>query len=184
VTVGSAGRDEGRRGAGAGQREWVVAGALVEADGSLLLVRNLRRGGSTDWSTPGGVIDAQDASLLAGLTREVHEETGLRVTVWEGPLYEVRATAPDLGWRLRAEVHRAVAFEGEIRIADPDGIVVEAGFKAVAEGLALVAAGAPWVHEPLAEWLAQRWGPEQPRVYDYEVIGTDRRDLRVQRMLA
>jgi ADP-ribose pyrophosphatase YjhB (NUDIX family) len=55
------------------QREWLVAGAVVEVDGRLLLVRNQRRGGFTDWSTPGGVIDAEDASLLEGLTREVEE---------------------------------------------------------------------------------------------------------------
>ena len=55
----------------AGVREWLVGGALVEAPTGVLLVRNVRRGGATDWSTPGGVIDAEDASLLAGLTREV-----------------------------------------------------------------------------------------------------------------
>ena len=85
-------------------REWLVASALVEVDGALLLVRNERRGGFSDWSTPGGVIDAEDQSVLTGLTREVEEETGLRVTDWEGPVYEVRAVAQDMGWRLRAEV--------------------------------------------------------------------------------
>src|SRR3989442_7579402 len=72
-------------------REWLVAGALVESDGRLLFVRNHRRGGSEDWSTPGGVIDADDGSLLDGLTREVEEETGLCVTRLEGPLYVVEA---------------------------------------------------------------------------------------------
>ena len=58
-------------------REWTVAGALLETDAGLLMVRNVRRGGFEDWSTPGGVVDADDASLLAGLEREVFEETGL-----------------------------------------------------------------------------------------------------------
>jgi len=56
-----------------------VAGGLIETEAGVLLVRNVRRGGFEDWSTPGGVIDAQDADLLAGLTREVAEETGLIV---------------------------------------------------------------------------------------------------------
>ena len=80
----------------------------------VLLVRNRRRGGWSDWSTPGGVIDDEDATLLAGLTREVEEETGLVVTAWEGPIYEVRAVAVDLGWSLRAEIHRAIEYEGEL----------------------------------------------------------------------
>jgi len=96
--------------------EWTVAGGLIETDAGVLLVRNVRRGGSEDWSTPGGVIDADDVDLLAGLTREVEEETGLRVREWTGPLYEVRAFAPDMGWRMRCEVHRAVAFDGELRV--------------------------------------------------------------------
>ena len=87
-------------------REWLVAGALVEAPEGLLLVRNERRGGHSDWTTPGGVIDDTDASLIDGLTREVEEETGLRVTSWEGPVYEVHAVALDLGWTLRGGAPR------------------------------------------------------------------------------
>ena len=94
-------------------REWTVAGGLLETPAGVLLVRNVRRGGFEDWSTPGGVIDADDADLLAGLTREVEEETGLVVREWSGPLYEVHALAPDMGWRMRCEVHLAVAFEGD-----------------------------------------------------------------------
>jgi|SRR5581483_182279 len=162
-------------------REWVVAGALVEAPGGLLLVRNVRRGGRSDWSTPGGVIDAEDASILEGLTREVEEETGLRVTEWEGPLYEVVCVAPDLGWTLRAEVHRAVAYEGELHVADPDGIVVEAEFCTAEECATRLAAGARWVHEPIGDWLMERWGPADMRGYRYDVHGTSHEALSVHR---
>jgi ADP-ribose pyrophosphatase YjhB (NUDIX family) len=161
-------------------REWVVAGALLEASDHLLLVRNLRRGGHSDWSTPGGVIDATDADVIAGLTREVEEETGLRVTEWEGPLYEVRAVAPDMGWVLRAEVYRAVAYEGVVRVEDPDGIVVEVEFMAPERGLALLADGARWIHEPLADWIGQRWGPGEARGYSFHVRGVTRGELEVQ----
>ena len=165
-------------------RAWQVAGALLEAADRadhLLLVRNERRGGRSDWSTPGGVIDATDADVVAGLTREVEEETGLRVTAWEGPLYEVVAVAPDLGWVMRAHVFRALTWEGELRIDDPDGIVVEAAFLPADRGLALLAEGARWVHEPLAEWVADRWGPDTPRHFAYEVRGTVLGALEVAR---
>src|SRR5256885_7730811 len=134
-------------------REWLVAGALVESDGRLLFVRNQRRGGSQDWSTPGGGIDADDGSLLAGLTPGVEEETRLRVTRWEGPLYEVEAVAPDLRWVMRGEVHPAVDFEGEVQVGDPDGIVVEAAFVTAAETAAMIERCHPWGGEPIAEWL-------------------------------
>ncbi|HEX7167060.1 MAG TPA: NUDIX hydrolase, partial [Acidimicrobiales bacterium] len=87
-------------------REWLVASGIVEGPDGLLLVQNRRRNGSLDWSTPGGVIEVADGeTVIDGLTREVWEETGITVTGWEGPVYEVEAEANDLGWRLRVEVH-------------------------------------------------------------------------------
>jgi len=162
--------------------EWTVAGGLLETPAGVLLVRNVRRGGAEDWSTPGGVIDAEDADLLAGLTREVEEETGLRVREWSGPLYEVRAHAPDMGWRMRCEVHLAVAFEGDVRVDDPDGIVVEAVFVPAAECEERLASCAPWVREPLAAWLRDRWAPGTGVGFAYDVFGTTRDEMRVVRM--
>jgi ADP-ribose pyrophosphatase YjhB (NUDIX family) len=164
--------------------EWTVAGGLIETDAGVLLVRNVRRGGVEDWSTPGGVIDAHDADLLAGLSREVEEETGLVVREWLGPLYEVRAHAPDMGWRMRCEVHLAVAFEGELRVDDPDGIVVEARFVPPSQCDEHLLTCAPWVREPLSEWLRERWAPHAARGFDYEVNGTTRDSMRVVRSAA
>ena len=162
-------------------REWTVAGGLLETTAGVLLVRNVRRSGVEDWSTPGGVIDADDADLLAGLTREVQEETGLHVREWSGPLYEVRAHAPDMGWRMRCEVHLAVAFEGDVVIDDPDGIVVEAAFVPATECAVLLASCVPWVGEPLSAWLRDRWEPGIGIDFHYDVFGTTRDDMRVVR---
>jgi 8-oxo-dGTP pyrophosphatase MutT (NUDIX family) len=164
--------------------EFTVAGALLESPDGLLFVQNRRRNGSLDWSTPGGVIDATDESLLHGLAREVEEETGLRVTGWEGPIYEVRAVAPDLGWSMRCEVHRALGFDGVLRIEDPDGIVVDACFAASERWPDLLDTCAEWVREPLAEWLRHRWGPGEWRRFDYDVLGARREDVRVVRASA
>jgi 8-oxo-dGTP pyrophosphatase MutT (NUDIX family) len=153
-------------------REWTVAGAVLERDDELLLVCNRRRNGSLDWSTPGGVIDATDASVLDGLAREVEEETGLVVREWAGPLYEVTMVALDLGWVMHCEVHRALAFEGDLRVDDPDGIVIDAAFLPVDEVHARLEACFHWVREPLTEWLGERWAPSDRRGFRYDVRGT------------
>jgi 8-oxo-dGTP diphosphatase len=139
-------------------RDWLVAGGIVEGPAGLLLVQNRRRDGSLDWSPPGGVIEVHDGeSVMDGLTREVAEETGIVVSAWTGPVYEVEAVADGLGWRLRVEVHRAVTYGGELHVDDPDGIVVDARFvPTVRCGDHLVGCH-PWVREPLAAWLAERW---------------------------
>jgi 8-oxo-dGTP pyrophosphatase MutT (NUDIX family) len=162
-------------------REWRVAGGLVERDDGVLLVRNQRRGGSEDWSTPGGVIDDDDASVLSGLTREVAEETGLLVSEWSAPLYDVHALAPDMGWRMHCAVHLALSFTGELRVCDPDGIVVEATFVPARDCTARLADTAPWVREPLAAWLSERWSPGDGPEFRYEVHGTARGSLHVVR---
>lgn len=144
-----------------------------------MLVRNRRRDGRVDWSTPGGVIDPGEQPI-EGLTREVWEETGLAVTRWSAPVYEVRAEAPELGWRLRAEVRVARDFEGSVTVEDPDGIVTEAAFLSLAEADARLRAGHPWVREPLLDWLRDRWA--EPRSYGYLVRGARVGSLRVQRV--
>jgi ADP-ribose pyrophosphatase YjhB (NUDIX family) len=164
-----------------GVHEWTVASGLLETADGVLLVRNVRRGGFEDWSTPGGVIDAEDESLVAGLTREVAEETGLLVREWTGPLYEVHAFAPDMGWRMRCEVHLAVVFDGDLHVDDPDGIVVEAAFVPAARCDGHLAACAAWVREPLQAWLRERWRPGTGRGFHYEVRGTSRDTMCVVR---
>ncbi len=162
-------------------RSWVVAGGIIEGPEGLLLVQNRRRNGSLDWSTPGGVIEVADGeSVLTGLTREVEEETGIRVTEWEGPVYGVEVEARGLGWHLRAEVHRALNFAGEIRVDDPDGIVVDARFVKVEHCGDHLEACHQWVREPLRAWIDERW--LEPRAYRYRVDGDTPGGLDVIRL--
>ncbi|MEZ5140926.1 MAG: NUDIX hydrolase [Acidimicrobiales bacterium] len=159
-------------------RAWLVGGAIIEGPEGILLVHNRRRGGRADWSPPGGVIDDGE-DLLGGLTREVAEETGLVVAEWLGPLYEIEALAPDLGWHLRVEVHYAVSYAGALAVDDPDGIVDAVHWVPVTECPSRLVDAHPWVVEPLTEFLDERW--EQPRRFDYEVVGSDLASLVVTR---
>lgn len=156
-----------------------MAGGLIELDGRLLLVQNQRRDGSLDWTTPGGVIDPGE-QLIEGLTREVEEETGLRVAGWEGPLWTVRAEAPDMGWTLDVEVHRAVGFDGDITIDDPDGIVVDAAWLDLDGCRACL--DTSWIpaREPMLAWLGERW--TDARSFRYRVEGESRVGASVTRL--
>jgi len=149
---------------------------VIEGAGGVLLVANRRHDGAVDWSTPGGVID-EGEGLLDGLAREVREETGLVVSRWDGLLYGIEVVAPDLGWHLRVEVHRAASVEGDLVIDDPDGIVFDAGYVAVAECDERLAQSQLWVREPLSAWLGQRW--TLARDFKYHVAGSDRGSLTV-----
>jgi ADP-ribose pyrophosphatase YjhB (NUDIX family) len=162
-------------------REWVVAGGLIESEDGLLLVQNRRRDGALDWSPPGGVIEVHDGeSIVDGHTREVAEETGITVQEWAGPVYQVEAVAAGLGWHLRVEVHRAVRFDGELTVDDPDGIVVDARFVPLTHCPEHLAAGHPWVREPLAAWLSERW--TDGRAYRYRLEGEQMGSITVVRV--
>jgi 8-oxo-dGTP diphosphatase len=160
-------------------RSWLVAGGLIEGPDGVLLVQNRRRNGRLDWSPPGGVIDPGEG-VLDGLTREVLEETGLAVSAWQGPVYEIRAEAPGLGWSLRVEVYRALAFAGDLCSGeDPDGIVVDACYVPPEHCGSRLAGAQRWVVEPLTAWLADRGSG--PRRFSYVVEGDDPASLRVFR---
>lgn len=157
-------------------KQWLVGGAVIEGEGGYLLVQNRRRNGRADWSPPGGVIDAGE-SVIEGLTREVAEETGLVVAAWEGPVYEIEAHAPDMGWTLRVQVHRAVGIEGPLVLEDPDGIVIDACYLQPDACSARLASAPRWVREPFEAWMTTSC--EAQRVFGYRIEGTDLASLRV-----
>ncbi len=156
-----------------------MAGGIVLRGEQLLLVRNRRRNDSVEWSTPGGVVDPGETFLQA-LGREVLEETGIQVLLWHGPLYEITVDFADLGWLMRVEVHRAVDWNGEIVLEDPDGIVEHADFYDSDDCEARLVQSPLWVREPLLEWWRQR--PEQMLSFRYEVTGTEIDGLAVARL--
>ena len=160
-------------------RDWAVAGGVVLQGEQLLLVRNRRRNDSVEWSTPGGVVDPGE-TFLEALGREVLEETGIQVLLWDGPLYEITVDFADLGWLMQVEVHRAVDWNGEIVLEDPDGIVEHADFYDSDDCEARLVQSPRWVREPLLEWWRQR--PEQMQSYRYEVTGTEIDGLAVTRL--
>jgi 8-oxo-dGTP diphosphatase len=161
-------------------RQWSVVSGLIEDAGSLLLVANRRRNGVVDWSPPGGVIDPGEAGLGA-LTREVVEETGLRVHEWSAPVYEVTVDFGSRGGELLVVVHRALRWEGDIVIDDPDDIVYEAAFHENEACHERLCSSPAWVADPLCDWLTERF--TELRTYAYRVVGgADLSTLEVERL--
>ncbi len=158
-------------------RRWLVGGALIRHDDGLVLVCNRRRDQSVEWTPPGGVIDRGE-SVLAGLVREVREETGLEVRSWLGRCYTVTVDAPDMGWRLRVEAWEADRVEGDVIIDDPDGIVEEVRHSSAVEAPGLLAGSPAWVRTPVGDWLSGDLAPS----YGFVLRGTQRGAGSVERV--
>jgi ADP-ribose pyrophosphatase YjhB (NUDIX family) len=153
-------------------RAWLVAAGLIEGPEGLLLVQNRRRDGSLDWSPPGGVIEVHEGETVRdGLTREVAEETGLLVTDWEGPVYDVEVVAEGLGWTLRVETYRALRYSGQLAVEDPDGIVVDARWVPAGDWATHFDGAHPWVREPVTSFLAALTATPETR-FRYRLDGT------------
>lgn len=161
-----------------GLRHWQVAGGVLVDDRGVLLVQNKRRNGDLDWSTPGGVVDPGETPL-EGLTREVAEETGIQVAAWDGPVYRVEVLAPDAGFFLVVEAHRAASFAGTVAIEDPDGIVIGAEFFDLTAAGQRLGGAPPWVAEPLLAHLTD--GIDDGRLFRYRVDGRSRTERTITR---
>ena len=133
------------------RREFVVAAAiLLDAQGRVLLVGNDWQGyGHVRYTLPGGVVERGESTIDA-LSREVMEETGLRVTHIEHLAYSVHVE--DLRRNDRAISFAFVAaYDGLLNPRDPDGFIVEARFFPVEEVETLIPI--PPLREPLANYL-------------------------------
>ena len=158
---------------------WTVGGGIILDGGNILMVLNHRKGGRTDWSTPGGVID-EGETVVDGLTREVVEETGLSVESWIGPVYTVVAEAIDMNWTLRVEVHLADGYSGQLHIDDPDGIVQAADWVPKGKLEELLNGQQLWLREPLLGYMNNDL-PESGE-FRYRILGRDIGSLYVERV--
>lgn len=140
-------------------KSFAVASGIVVDGSTLLMVRNRRRGDRVDWSTPGGVVDDGETELEA-LSREVVEETGIRVPIWSGLLYAVEASFVDLSVEMAVSVYGAATFAGSVRVEDPDGIVVEARFVEFEDLVPLLRGSPRWVAEPLLGHVFEHIAPK------------------------
>ena len=156
---------------------FTVASGIVIEDHRLLLVQNQRKNGSLDWSPPGGVVDPGE-QVLAALTREVDEETSLKVSGWSSRFYAVEAEFARREITLRAEVYRAEMFSGSLEIDDPDEVVVDGGWVDLTQATELLDESPRWVGEPLRHAIGALFAngdpsesapPAEPATWRYRI---------------
>jgi hypothetical protein len=99
---------------------------------------------------------------------------------WADLRYSVVVEAPELGWRLRVEAWESETVEGDIVVADPDGIVEEVRHVDAIEAVALLATSPQWVHEPVGHWL--NGALANGGAFRFRLSGTDRATARVERI--
>ncbi len=117
-----------------------VGAVLWKAGQILLVLQQGREDPVPCWSLPGGRVEPGEM-LFEGLAREVKEETGLDVMEIGGLVYAIQArwTAPEtVGMSFVFEV---VRWNGEVRVEDPDALILQARFFPVEEAIPLLEAG-------------------------------------------
>jgi ADP-ribose pyrophosphatase YjhB (NUDIX family) len=114
-------------------KSYTIVAAIIRRDHEILLVEQAVDTGEVGWSLPGGVVEGNE-SILAALSREVSEETGLQITQVLGLAYVVsscRLTARDRTMGLVFDVVGG----GQVEPADPDFEIRRAEFCPVTEAL-------------------------------------------------
>ena len=98
--------------------------AVIVEEERLLLVNAFADAASTLWCAPGGGIEAH-ASLPENLMREVHEETGLEISVG-APCLVNEFHAPERGFHQVEVFFRCRVVSGALSEAwcDPEGVVI------------------------------------------------------------
>ena len=138
----------------------LIVSAVARLHGELLLMQQLYPGETLPcWGLPGGLVEPGE-ELLAGLQREVLEETGL--TLFGTPtiafvIQVLRQTEADIQQWLAC--HFACEVAGQISPHDPDGLVLSALWVEEHTALEYLGTDPQYDGEPLRRWLCAEAAP-------------------------
>ena len=139
----------------------LIVSAVARLDGNLLLVQQQFPGDPRPyWGLPGGQVEPGE-ELLAGLQRELLEETGLTLIGTQTIAFVVqvlRKTEERIQeWLV---YHFACQVTGQISPQDPDGLVLSAHWVEEQAALEHLGTDPQYNCEPLRRWLhgEASWG--------------------------
>ena len=104
-----------------------IAAAIIRFGDELLMVRQAGPGEEPFWSVPAGRLEPGEFATEA-VVREVKEETG--ITVLDRGLVVLTAQVDEQreGWFASVWTFDVAAWEGDLAVADPDGLVLDAAW--------------------------------------------------------
>lgn len=141
------------------------AGVIAVHQERVVLVReHYRHWDGEYWSIPSGMVESHERPV-EGAARELAEETGLVVSTGDLELVGTSSTAGDNG-RSLAWNYRVAVRDADLRVADPDGCILEARWFTLDESLARLSR-LPYrpIAEPVVAYLTHRVGPGADWVY-------------------
>lgn len=147
----------------------VVTAVVRKGDEVLLLEQQGPDDPAPSWGLPGGRVEEGEL-LTEALAREVREETGLEVVDPGRLLYALQHTRPQENSQTLAFVFDVAAWTGDLRVADPDNIVLRARFLPRLEAIATLEAHLPWrtMREPVVAHLRGEAPPGAVWLYRQE----------------
>jgi 8-oxo-dGTP diphosphatase len=111
-----------------------IAVGIVRRGDELLMVRQAGPEEEPWWSLPGGAVEPGEFAFEA-VVREVKEETGIAVLDPGQVAFTVQVDEQRDGWFSTVFTFDVAAWEGEIGVDDPDGLVLEAAWVPMDEAL-------------------------------------------------
>jgi 8-oxo-dGTP diphosphatase len=138
----------------------LIASAVARQHGDLLLVQQRYPGDPRSyWGLPGGLVEPGE-ELLAGLGRELIEETGLTLVGTPTIAFVIQVLRQtEQGKQQWFACHFDCEVAGQINSQDPDGLILSAQWVPEQAALKHLGADPQYDCEPLRRWLCGEAAP-------------------------